>query len=83
MCPAYHPLIHEHINMLGRYLLAVTDAVAKGELRTLVTKSKGGCLSVFTVPLLLRTKPRYNSLLPIIFRGVNTTYAENEDIKCH
>jgi hypothetical protein len=57
MCPAYHPLIHEHINMLGRYLLAVTDAVAKGKLRTLVTKSKGGCLSVFTVPLLLGPNP--------------------------
>jgi len=38
-------------------LLAVTDAVAKGELRTLVTKSKGGCLSVFTVPLLLGPNP--------------------------
>ena len=26
-------LIHEHINMLGRYLFAVPDAVAKGEFR--------------------------------------------------
>ena len=34
-------------------LQILLDAVAKGELRTLVTKSKGGCLSVFTVPLLL------------------------------
>ena len=55
--PQLSPLIHEHINMLGRYLLAVTDAVAKGELRTLVTKSKGGCLSVLTVPLLLGPNP--------------------------
>ena len=29
------PLLHEHINMLGRYLFAVPDAVAKGELRAL------------------------------------------------
>ena len=29
------PLIHEHINMLGRYLFAVPDAVARGELRPL------------------------------------------------
>ncbi len=29
------PLIHEHINMLGRYLFAVSDAVARGELRPL------------------------------------------------
>jgi len=55
--PRLSPLIHEHINMLGRYLFAVTDAVAKGELRTLVTKSKGGCLSAFTVPLLLGPNP--------------------------
>lgn len=48
----------------------------------LLRKDTGECLSVFTVPL-LPGKPRYNSLLPIIFRGVNTTYAENEDIKCH
>jgi hypothetical protein len=57
--PRLSPLIHEHINMLGRYLFAVpdADAVAKGELRTLVTKSKGGCLSAFTVPLLLGPQP--------------------------
>ncbi|BCR26164.1 hypothetical protein KAM429_40070 [Aquipseudomonas alcaligenes] len=29
------PLIHEHINMLGRYLFAVPDEVARGELRPL------------------------------------------------
>ena len=29
------PLIHEHINMLGRYSFAVPDAVARGELRPL------------------------------------------------
>ena len=29
------PLLHEHINMLGRYLFAVPDAVAKDELRAL------------------------------------------------
>jgi hypothetical protein len=29
------PLLHEHINMLGRYSLSVPDAVAKGELRAL------------------------------------------------
>lgn len=26
------PLLHEHINMLGRYSFSVPDAVAKGEL---------------------------------------------------
>jgi hypothetical protein len=35
----------------------VPDAVAKGELRTLVTKSKGGCLSAFTVPAPLGPNP--------------------------
>jgi len=29
------PLIHEHINLLGRYLFALPEAVAKGELRPL------------------------------------------------
>lgn len=29
------PLIYDHINMLGRYLFAVSDAVARGELRPL------------------------------------------------
>jgi TnpA family transposase len=29
------PLVHEHINMLGRYSFSVPDAVAKGELRPL------------------------------------------------
>ena len=29
------PLIHEHINMLGRYSFAVPDEVARGELRSL------------------------------------------------
>ena len=29
------PLLHEHINMLGRYSFSVPDAVAKGELRAL------------------------------------------------
>jgi TnpA family transposase len=29
------PLLHEHINMLGRYFFAIPDAVAKGELRPL------------------------------------------------
>lgn len=29
------PLVHEHINMLGRYSFAVPDAVARGELRPL------------------------------------------------
>ena len=29
------PLLHEHINMLGRYSFSVPDAVAKGELRPL------------------------------------------------
>ena len=27
------PLLHEHINMLGRYSVSMRDAVAKGELR--------------------------------------------------
>jgi TnpA family transposase len=29
------PLLHEHINMLGRYSFSMPDAVAKGELRSL------------------------------------------------
>jgi hypothetical protein len=29
------PLMHEHINMLGRYALTVPEAVAKGDLRPL------------------------------------------------
>lgn len=29
------PLLHEHINMLGRYSFSTPDAVAKGELRPL------------------------------------------------
>ena len=29
------PLLHEHINMLGRYSFSVPDGVAKGELRPL------------------------------------------------
>lgn len=29
------PLLHEHINMLGRYSFSVPDAVAKGALRPL------------------------------------------------
>ena len=29
------PLIHAHINMLGRYSFAMTESVARGELRPL------------------------------------------------
>jgi hypothetical protein len=29
----FSPLLHEHINMLGRYSFSMPDAVAKGELR--------------------------------------------------
>lgn len=29
------PLLHEHINMLGRYSFSVPDAVARGQLRPL------------------------------------------------
>ena len=29
------PLLYEHINLLGRYLFALPEAVAKGELRPL------------------------------------------------
>ena len=29
------PLLHEHINMLGRYSFSMPEAVAKGELRPL------------------------------------------------
>ena len=29
------PLLHEHINMLGRYSFLVPESVAKGELRAL------------------------------------------------
>lgn len=38
--PAITP-VHEHINMLERYLFAVPDAVVKGELRTLRNPKKG------------------------------------------
>ena len=30
------PLLHEHINMLGRYSFSVPEAVAKGELLSLI-----------------------------------------------
>jgi|APFre7841882590_1041340.scaffolds.fasta_scaffold02079_3 hypothetical protein len=49
----------------------------------IITKEHRRMLKCIYRPTAPRTKPRYNSLLPIIFRGVNTTYAENEDIKCH
>jgi len=29
------PLVHEHINMIGRYSFSVPDSVARGELRPL------------------------------------------------
>ena len=32
------PLLHEHINMLGRYSFSVPEAVARGELRPLSRK---------------------------------------------
>ncbi len=35
------PLLHEHINMLGRYSFSVPESVAKGELRPL-HDSEGG-----------------------------------------
>jgi len=35
------PLLHEHINMLGRYSFLVPDAVAKGELRALRDPADG------------------------------------------
>lgn len=35
------PLLHEHINMLGRYSFLVPDAVAKGELRALRDPTDG------------------------------------------
>ena len=36
------PLIHDHINMLGRYSFAVPESVAKGELRPLRNPSDDG-----------------------------------------
>lgn len=35
------PLLHEHINMLGRYSFLVPDAIAKGELRALRDPADG------------------------------------------
>jgi len=35
------PLLHEHINMLGRYSFSVPEAVAKGELRPLRDPAEG------------------------------------------
>ena len=35
------PLLHKHINMLGRYSFSVPDAVAKGELRALRDPADG------------------------------------------
>ena len=35
------PLLHEHINMLGRYSFAVPDSVARGELRPLRDSADG------------------------------------------
>lgn len=35
------PLLHEHINMLGRYSFSVPEAVAKGELRPLRDPTDG------------------------------------------
>ena len=37
------PLLHEHINMLGRYSFSVPEAVAKGELRPLRDPADGDC----------------------------------------
>ena len=36
------PLGHEHINLLGRYSFAVTESVARGELRPLRNPADGG-----------------------------------------
>lgn len=41
------PLVHDHINMLGRYSFDIPDSVINGELRRL-------SLSQFSVPLLLK-----------------------------
>lgn len=35
------PLLHEHINMLGRYSFSVPEAVANGELRPLRDPAEG------------------------------------------
>ena len=35
------PLLHEHINMLGRYSFSVPDSVARGELRPLRDPTDG------------------------------------------
>jgi hypothetical protein len=36
------PLIHDHINMLGRYSFAVPDSVTRGELRPLRSPIEDG-----------------------------------------
>jgi hypothetical protein len=35
------PLLHEHINMMGRYSFSVPDSVARGELRPLRNPADG------------------------------------------
>ena len=35
MSPDFSPLIHDHINVLGRYSFAMPETVARGELRPL------------------------------------------------
>ena len=37
----HSPLLHEHINMLGRYSFSVPEAVANGELRPLRDPAEG------------------------------------------
>jgi hypothetical protein len=36
------PLVHDHINVLGRYSFAVPDAVTRGELRRLRDPTDSG-----------------------------------------
>jgi hypothetical protein len=48
------PLIHEHINMLGRYSFVLPEPVVRGELRPLRTPRDA--LTASSVPLL--PKPR-------------------------
>ena len=81
MCPGYHPWsmsisICWSVICLPCPMLSSRVSWGRYEIQRRVLK----CIYRSTAP---RTKPRYNSLLPIIFRGVNTAYAENANIKCN
>ena len=64
------PLIYDHINMLGRYSIAVSDAVARGELRPLRN------------PKIMLLKCFYRSTAPHTYITRNTTIGRTEVFFC-